>query len=104
MGTCAESNFEICCCGTKAARKVKSVIGEMIKESDKLGNFRYIRLEPVKKGDNSVFGHNFSGRIQNLEYQNRLVWKKVKDIPGVESAEFPIMIEGEGQYFSNLPE
>jgi len=103
MGVYAESSIQITCKNNKSAQEVKSRIIQKKEEMKEDFNYDFTKLE-VAKGDNEVFLDKSSERVQNLEYQIEELWKLVKNIPGVEELNAPIMVEGDGLCFSNPTE
>lgn len=96
MGIYAQTNFAINCKDNKTAKEVKKVI-KALKE-DEHGN---TYGQDIEIYGTQVEGFMSSGRYQNLEYRCEKIWEAVKDIKGVEDANFPFLSEAEGCFFSN---
>ncbi|NIQ15751.1 MAG: hypothetical protein GTO02_15550 [Candidatus Dadabacteria bacterium] len=57
-------------------------------------------VSKIEQGNEMVIGFMSSGRIQNLEYQCEQLWGFIKK-DGVIEMNCPILMEADGQYFSN---
>lgn len=100
MGVYAQVEFVIECKNAKAANKALAVLKDM-HNKDENGNFNFGKIEQC---GGILEGFHASGRVQNLEWQCEQMWKAIKDIPGVERADFPIVEEGNSMSFSNEEE
>ena len=96
MGTYAQTHFTIECNTNKTAHTVKKALAAM-KEDEHQNTF----AEDVSIEENEVTGFMSSGRYQNLEYKCEHIWKTIKDTKGVINANFPMLAETDGIYFSN---
>lgn len=98
MGYYAKTDYEITCASANSAKKVAMAIRKMKKKSDKWGNFQSLT---VKQEGESVFGFCDSNRDVNLTYQCNKIWDEIKDLSGVIRANFPFLVEADGEWFEN---
>ena len=97
MGVFTQTDAEIFCEDEESAKKVYDVIQKKQEENREDFNYAYLDMNVV--GD-TVYIEKSSGRTQNLRYQCEVLWKLIKDIPGVIEMNAPFMIEEDGEYFN----
>lgn len=100
MGVYTQSNVEIACLDKASASKVKNLINQKCKENLDDLNYDCTNLE-LSEGETIVCLNKASNRTQNLDYQLEELWKLIKDIDGVVEMNAPVMVEGDGHFYTN---
>jgi len=98
MATYAQTNFEVECQNAEQAKNIAGLLKKHTKEEKRYDGEGVFHVNEVESANAMVYGFMSSVRYQNLEYQCELVWNFIRKL-GAKSANFPFLIQGDGQYY-----